>query len=101
MYYLESTMNPLALLSLQSQITELMLNTQTVMTLRILGMSGAIPARRGENNRMVAEKAPALAKAYAAATKAAMSGSTPDQIMSAAMVPLSKKVRANRKRLLK
>lgn len=94
-------MNPLALLSLQSQMTELMLNTQTVMTLRLLGMSGAIPAPRGENDRMVAEKAPAMAKAYAAGAKAAMSGSTPDQIMSAAMAPLSRKVRANRKRLMK
>ena len=94
-------MNPLALLSLQSQLTELMLNTHTVMTLRLLGMSGAIPAPHGENDRMLAEKAPAMAKAYAAGTKAAMSGSTLDQIMSATMAPLSQKVRANRMRLMK
>ncbi|MGJ8628095.1 MAG: antifreeze protein [Sulfitobacter sp.] len=94
-------MNPLALLSLQSQMTELMLNTQTVITLRLLGMSGAIPAPRGENDRMVTEKAPAMVKAYAAGAKAVMSGSTPDQIISAAMAPLSQKVRANRKRLMK
>ena len=94
-------MNPFAMLNLQTQMTELMLDTQTVMTLRLMGMSGAIPARRGENNRMVAEKAPAMADAYAAGAKAAMAGNTPDQIMSAVMAPLGKKVRANRKRLMK
>jgi len=94
-------MNPLALLSLQSQMTTLMLDTQTVMALRLMGMSGAIPARRGENNRMVAEKAPAMVDAYTAGAKAAMAGRTPDQIISAVMAPLSKKVRANRKRLMK
>tara|TARA_R110000787_G_scaffold63708_2_gene144412 strand:+ start:935 stop:1219 length:285 start_codon:yes stop_codon:yes gene_type:complete len=94
-------MNPFAMLNLQTQMTELMLDTQTVMTLRLMGMGGAIPARRGENNRMVAEKAPAMADAYAAGAKAAMAGNTPDQIMSAVMAPLGKKVRANRKRLMK
>ena len=94
-------MNPLAFFSLQTQVTELMVDTQTVMTLRLMGMSGAIPARHGENDRMVAEKGPAMADAYAAGAKAMMAGSTPDQVMSAAMAPLSKKVRANRKRLMK
>ena len=94
-------MNPFALLNLQAQMTSLVMDTHAVMTLRLMGMSGAIPARRGENNRMVAEKAPAMAKAYAAASKAAIEGNTPDKIISAAMAPLSRKVRANRKRLMK
>ncbi len=94
-------MNPFTFFNLQSQMTELMVNTQTVMTLRLMGMSGAIPARRGENDRMVSEKAPAMVDAYAAGAKAMMAGKTPDQIMSAAMAPLSKKVRANRRRLMK
>jgi len=94
-------MNPLSLLSLHSQIAALMLETQTVMALRIMGMSGTIPAQRGENARMVTEKGPALIKAYAAGAKAVMAGKQPDQIFSAAMAPLSRKVRANRKRLMK
>ena len=94
-------MNPLAILTLQTQMTTLMMDTHTVMALRIMGMSGAIPARRGENDRMVAEKAPAMADAFAAWTRAAMAGKAPDEIMTAAMAPLSKKVRANRKRLMK
>ena len=94
-------MNPFAMMNLQSEMTSLILDTHTVMTLRLMGMSGAIPAEQDENNRMVAEKGPAMADAYAAGAKAAMAGSTPDQIMSAAMAPLSEKVRANRERLMK
>ncbi len=94
-------MNPYAMLNLQAQMTSLMLDTQTVMALRLMGMSGAIPAEHDENDRMLAEKAPAMADAYAAGAKAAMAGSTPDQIMSAAIEPLSQKVRANRDRLMK
>lgn len=94
-------MNPFAMMSLQSEMTSLMLDTQTVMTLRFMGMSGALPAEHDENNRMVTEKAPAMADAYAAGAKAAMAGNTPDKIISAAMAPLSEKVRANRDRLMK
>ncbi len=94
-------MTPLAYMDLNTQITRLMLDTQTVMTLRLMGMSGAIPALRGENELMVAEKAPAMADAYAAGAKAAMSGRSPDQIISAVLAPISKKVRANRLRLMK
>jgi len=94
-------MNPFAFFTLQTQMSQLMMDTQAVMSLRIMGMSGAIPARKGENDRMIAEKGPALADAYAAGAKAMMAGNTPDQIMRAAMAPLSKKVSANRKRLMK
>lgn len=94
-------MNPFAMLNLQAQMTALALDTQAVMALRLMAMSGAIPARRGENDRMVNEKAPAMADAYAAATKAVMAGKSADMIISAAIAPLTKKVRANRKRLMK
>lgn len=94
-------MNPLTLMSLNVKLASLMLDTQAVMMLRIMGMAGALPQTRGENNRMVNEKGPAMVKAYAAATKTAMAGGRPDQILTAAMKPVSRKVRANRKRLTK
>ena len=50
---------------------------------------------------MMNEKGPAMFKAYQAATQAAIAGGRPDQILTAAMVPVSKKVRANRRRLMK
>lgn len=94
-------MFPNDLFSLQLKMTTLMVETQTVMALRLMGMSGAIPAKHGENERMVDEKGPAMAKAFAAGTKAMMQGKRPDQIMSAAMGPVSKRVTSNRKRLMK
>ncbi len=94
-------MNPLKLMALNSQFTSLMLDTQAVMTLRMMGMAGALPHAKTENARMVDEKGPAMTQAFQAATKAAMAGKSPDQIMTAAMAPVSKKVRANRKRLTK
>ncbi len=94
-------MNPFAMMSLNVQLASLILDTQAVMALRMMGMAGALPQRRGENERMVSEKAPAMAKAYAAATQAVMSGKRPDEILTEAMKPVSRKVRANRKRLMK
>ena len=94
-------MSPFDLFSLNMKMTQLMLETQAVMTLRIMGMSGAIPAHRGENGRMIKEKGPAMAKALAAATEAVMSGKRPDQIMQATIAPLRQRVSSNRKRLMK
>ncbi len=94
-------MFPSDLFSLHSKMTTLMVETQPVMTLRIMGMSGAIPAPHGENDRMMQEKGPAMAQAYAAATEAMLAGRRLDQIMTAAMDPVSDQVRSNRKRLTK
>lgn len=94
-------MNPITLLSLNVKLVSLMLDTQTVMAMRLMGMAGALPQARGENSRMMNEKGPAMFKAYQAATQAAIAGGRPDQILTAAMVPVSKKVRANRRRLMK
>ena len=94
-------MNMFSLWSLQARTLSLMLETQTVMALRLMGMAGALPSRPDETFVMVAEKGPALARALAAGNAALIRGQRPDQIMSAAMKPLARKVRANRKRLLK
>ena len=94
-------MNPFAIFAMQSQLASLAFETQIVMSLRILAMAGALPARPGENNRMVAEKGPAMVKAFTAGTQAMMLGKRPDQIMDASLAPLARKVRQNRKRLMK
>ncbi len=94
-------MNPLTIFTLNTQLASLMMDTQAVMSLRILGMTGALPQSRGENTRMVNEKTTAMVKAFEAATKTAMAGGRPDQIMTAAMAPVRKKARANRKLVTK
>ena len=94
-------MTPFALFALQSRFVSLAVETQIVMSLRLLAMAGAIPARPGENARMVSEKSPAFARAAQAGTRAAMLGKSPDQILQATLAPLSRKVSANRRRLMK
>ena len=70
-----------------------------VIGMRMLGMAGVWAARPDENTRMVAEKPAAFAASAAAAGRAAMTGKRPDQIAAAAMAPLARKARANRRRL--
>ena len=93
-------MTPLALFHLNLQTLTLATEMQTVIALRLMGMSGLIPARVGENSRMVQEKPTAFARSWFAATAAMMQGKSADQVMGAAMRPLSTRVSANRKRLL-
>ncbi|MFD2740540.1 antifreeze protein [Sulfitobacter aestuarii] len=94
-------MSPFTLFDLNLRMTALMLDTQAVIALRLLAIGGILPARRGENQRMLAEKAPAWNEAWSAATSAMLAGQRPDQVLAASMAPLGRKVRANRKRLSK
>ncbi len=84
-----------------AEMGTLAIEAQAVVTMRVLGMAGAWPVKSTENKLMSDEKPPEFAKAAVAATKMAMSGGRPDQILSAAMKPLTTKARANRKRLSK
>ncbi|NUH66418.1 antifreeze protein [Sulfitobacter sp. S0837] len=94
-------MSPFAFFALQSQFAALAVETQIVMSLRLMAMAGALPARPGENSRMISEKGPALTKAVSAGAQAAMAGKAPEQIINASLAPLTRKVRQNRKRLMK
>lgn len=88
-------------MKLNSDFTTMMMDTHAVMSLRMMGMIGAIPADDAENTRMVSEKAPAFVEAMTALTNAALSGYRPDEIMAAGMEPLAREVSNNRARLEK
>ena len=94
-------MSPHTLFTMQLGLWRFAMEAQAVIALRVLGMVGVLPAHRGENERMVAEKLPALIKANAAASQAIMTGKRPDQILSAWQSPLSRRMRANRRRLMR
>ncbi len=81
------------------ELTSLMVETQMVMAYRVMGMAGLWAVAPGENKRMVAEKGPAFAAAAMAASRAAMAGHRPDQIMNAWVRPLRRKTRSNARRL--
>lgn len=87
------------LFALQLRLTTLLVEAQSVVALRMLGLSGVIPVQRGESLRMVHEKGPAIMESFFGATDAVIAGKCPDQIMLAALSPVSSKVRSNRRRL--
>lgn len=94
-------MTPEQMMKLNASFTNLMMDTHAVMSLRMMGMIGAVPADADENTKIVAEKAPAFAEAIQALTRAALSGYRPDQIMAAGIEPLQREVSSNRVRLTK
>ncbi|SES16495.1 hypothetical protein SAMN04490244_106236 [Tranquillimonas rosea] len=84
---------------LQTKMATMMLNAQTVIGMRMLGMAGLWPVTAGENDRMVSEKSTAFAKAATAAWGAALSGKRPDQVTSAWLAPISRRAASNQRRL--
>lgn len=71
-------------------------DAQIVMTLRLTQMATLGPS---EMTRMVAEKGPAFARASLAAQEAMLKGKPPAKIARAALRPVARKAKANRKRL--
>lgn len=94
-------MNPTDLFAINFRLANMMWEAGTVMNLRLLAMAGALPARRGENKRMVDEKSRAIGQSYVAATSAMMAGKPPAAVIDAAMKPISRRVSSNHKRLTK
>ena len=86
---------------LSSKAWRLWAETSMVVSMRMLGMAGMWSVRPDEHLRMVTEKGPAFSDAALAGAAAAMAGKRPDQIASATMAPLTRKARANRRRLTK
>ena len=89
----------LHLIRLQMQTARMMIEAQTVIGLRVMGMAGLMPAAKGENLRMVTEKQIAFADAWMAGTQAMLSGASPGQAYSRALRPIGRKTSANSKRL--
>lgn len=94
-------MNPMSLFTLNLHAATMMAQASSVMAIRMFAMGGVIPARRGENKRMVDEKTNAMSKSFAAGTSAMIAGKAPVEVMEQALKPISKRVSANHKRLTK
>lgn len=78
---------------------ELLAEAQMVVGLRLAGMAGIWPVGLDETHRMLSEKGPALLGAANDAHTAALSGQRLDQILLAAITPLTGAARNNRLRL--
>ncbi|WP_372803398.1 antibiotic ABC transporter [Paracoccus seriniphilus] len=70
-----------------------------VISMRMAGMMGLTPQSPGEPFRMVAEKHAAASESMFAMAHAASRGASADRVMSAALVPYSRRTRANSRRL--
>lgn len=92
---------PLELWKTGYELWCLSIESQAVMTMRVMGMAGGWSVDRHENTRMVNEKSEAFGKAMIAATRATAAGKRPDQIIAASTKPLRRKTRANTKRLVR
>lgn len=80
-------------------LTTLMAETQTVVALRLMGLAGVWPVPRNETRRMIREKPPAFTESLVAANRALWLGLGPEAVLTAWTRPLTRKARANRKRL--
>ena len=80
-------------------VWRVMAEAQLVIAFRVMGMAGMPPASPRERHAMVAEKAPAMARAALAAGRAAAAGKVPGEVLEAAVQPVRRRTSANVKRL--
>lgn len=77
----------------------LMEDAQLVVAMRVMGFSGIWSVPPEESQDMIMEKMPAFTEGFVAGAISAWEGSGPDQVMLAAVAPISAQARANRSRL--
>lgn len=91
--------NPFLPVLLGFQAARIGLEAQAVIALRLAGMAGLWNTPKGENSRMVQEKAEAAIEAGQAVTLAALAGKGPAQVLQAGMDEIGKHTAGNMKRL--
>jgi len=77
----------------------MLMQAQTVIALRLMGMAGVTRARPDENLRMVSEKVQAGQRAGTVAWLALLQGAAPVAIAQAALRPVGRATRADVRRL--
>lgn len=81
------------------QMTQIMIESQAVIAMRIAGMMGLWPQSANEATRMVTEKQDAMQLSVRAALRAASRGAAADTVLSEALRPIGRRTRSNAKRL--
>ena len=91
--------SPMAIWTAGFDAWRMLVEAQTVMAFRMMGMAGCWRLADGEMLRMVTEKQQAFAQSAFDLTTAAMRGRPPEQVLAAAVRPLGRKTSANARRL--
>ena len=81
------------------QVAQLAVESQAVVTMRLMGMGGAWNTPFDESYRMWREKPAAFTEAAGRAVEAAMKGQPPSAVVSAMVAPLNRDAARNRVRL--
>ncbi|NEX45639.1 antifreeze protein [Pseudotabrizicola algicola] len=90
---------PVDLMRLSINTSIMLVQAQSVIAMRMMGMAGVWTVLPSENSRMVSEKLRAVVMAGAAAQKSALSGGSATQIAEAALAPVHRATAANARRL--
>ncbi|MAT35162.1 MAG: antifreeze protein [Ponticaulis sp.] len=85
--------------SLSCDAALLAMNAQSVVMMRLMGMTGAWPVHESENLRMWTEKPPAFVNAYWGALTAWGNGAAGHTVLAEALKPLAEVASANARRL--
>lgn len=91
--------DPLGLMDPMIEASHILIESQTVIGLRLAGMAGFWPMGQAETQKMVDEKLQAGLDAGQAALWAGLSGASPSQIAMAALKPVRRETKSNAKRL--
>jgi len=83
------------------EASQMMVEAQQVIALRMAGMAGVWSMGPGENQRMVDEKVAAMTLSARAVFAAGMAGKSPGAVALAGIRPLRRRTRANVSRLSK
>lgn len=79
--------------------TQIATDVPMIISMRLMGLSGAWSVSDSEHQDMLHEKAPIFVEAFLSGVLAAWSGHGPDRVMQATIEPISRKTRDNRARL--
>jgi hypothetical protein len=90
-----------SLLGNATQISMMMMEAQSVISMRLMGMAGLWSVSPQENTRMVTEKMKAMLKSATDSGSVTIRGGSADEITAAAIAPMRNATRANSKRLKK
>ncbi|MGO4906900.1 antifreeze protein [Pseudorhodobacter sp. W20_MBD10_FR17] len=81
------------------EMSMMMIEAQSVIHMRLMGMAGLWKVCPQENSRMVTEKLEAMMQATSDAGQATLRGGSADEITAAAIAPMRNATRANSERL--
>ena len=81
------------------RMSSLMVESQSVVAMRVMGFGGIWSLPPSEGYRMVTEKSPAMLKSWWGMQQAISRGANPERVLAAWTGPLEREARSNRKRL--